>query len=55
MDDFVIFLDEIEKIKNGDYGTEEESFNWYNEADKNKVDKEYKDKYPESYLKKVDQ
>lgn len=39
--------EEIEKIKNGDYGTEEESFNWYNEADKNKVDKEYKDKIKE--------
>ena len=39
--------EEIEKIKNGNYGTEEESFNWYNEADKNKVDKEYKDKIKE--------
>lgn len=39
--------EEIEKIKNGDYGTEEESFNWYNEADKNNVNKEYKDKIKE--------
>ncbi len=39
--------EEIEKIKNGDYGTEKESFNWYNEADKNNVDKEYKDKIKE--------
>lgn len=38
--------EEIERIKNGDYGTEE-SFNWYNEVDKNKVDKKYKDKIKE--------
>lgn len=44
---YKVMDEEIEKIKNGDYGTEEESFNWYNEADKNKVDKEYKDKIKE--------
>lgn len=44
---YKVMDEEIEKIKNGDYGTEEESFNWYNEADKNKVDKEYKDRIKE--------
>lgn len=38
---------EIEKIKNGNYGTEEESYNWYNEADKNKVNDVYKNEIKE--------
>lgn len=38
---------EIERIKNGNYGTEEKSFNWYDEANKSKINDKYKNKIKE--------